>query len=109
MRTIKTIKQAQKIEQGQLTIQKLLNGRLYTSEGWQSFKVAPELREEIAQKVSELLGGRKTTKEAVYHTLKNERPQHWGLSRIHIEGERLSYCAGQDYPAELAEIRKALK
>lgn len=109
MRTIKTIKQAQKIEQNQLNVQKLLNGRLYTSEGWQSFKISDELREEIAEKVSELLGGRKVTREAIYHTLKSERPQHWGLSRIHIKGERFSYCAGQDYPAELAAIRKALK
>ena len=32
-------------------------------------------------------------------------PNHSRFYRVHFDGGRVSYCAGQDYPAEISEAR----
>ena len=32
-------------------------------------------------------------------------PNHSCFYRVHFDGDRVSYCAGQDYPAEVRELR----
>lgn len=83
MRTIKTLNQAFKLSKGQLTAQQLINGQLYTSKGWESFNIDFDLKKLIARNVSELLGGREATKNAILNTLTyGTPPQHWGLDRV---------------------------
>jgi hypothetical protein len=97
----------------QLSAQELINRRSMINGEWQNFEVSDELSEEINDKIIEVLGGQHRTKNTMYNVLRRSSPQHWGLGRIFIEkyGDspiRFSYCAGQDYPAELAQIRKYL-
>jgi hypothetical protein len=97
----------------QLSAQELINRRSMIYGEYQNFEVSDELSEEINGRIIEVLGGQHRTKNTMYNTLRRSTPQHWGLCRIFIEqyGDspiRFSYCAGQDYPAELAQIRKYL-
>lgn len=111
MKTAKKLKDLFKIAEGrQLTAQAVLNERIYAKD----FKLSDELREQIANDVSDVLGGHASTKNAVFNSLNASRPpQHWGLNRILLDdygrGPRWTYCAGQDYPAELNQIRNHLK
>lgn len=98
----------------QVSAQQLINGRMHTkAEGWTNIEISSELREKIADELSELYGGRSKTKSRVYSSLRYGTPQHWGLGRTFLENygnnPRFSYCAGQDYPYELNQIRTALK
>ena len=117
-RTIKSLDQAFKIQEaakGQVTAQQLINERMNLPRlGWSNVIVSDELLEEVAEQVSQMFGGRYTTRAAMKRTLLNERPQHWGLDRIFVEkyGKGpavLKYCAGQDRLTEEPTIRKALK
>lgn len=120
MKTLKSIKQALKIDKGQLTAQRIINGNIKTSKGWETFKLSEEIEEEIAQLVSITLGGRGKTQSQVFNAVSRRSPQHWGLSRIIFTNRpnpkdkrknilSCSYAAGQDYPSELNEIRTAIK
>ena len=120
MKTIKTLKQALKLSKTQLKASDILNGNIYTSKGWESFKVSDDLLDSFALQISDLLGGRAITKNKVYNNLRFGSVSHWGLDRILITKRRLStdkrkfkicvnYCAGQDYVAECNEIRTDLK
>lgn len=35
-------------------------------------------------------------------------PRCWVIDRLYIEGDRVGYCAGQEYRVEMAELRKRL-
>lgn len=101
-------------ENGQVTAQQIINERInLVGQGWTNVEVSSNLKVEVAEIVSELLGGFKKTKESVRFNLLHTRPQHWGLDRIILckRGERMffSYCAGQDYPSEIKTIRNAVK
>lgn len=100
----------------QITIQELLNGRIYLiSKGWSTITITRELRNYIAQNIAEKLGGRGNTPEVIKNALQRQHPpQHWGLSRFVIEkyGDTkpcIVYIAGQDSTWEYREIRKYLK
>lgn len=98
----------------QITAQELLNGRMYLNgSGWTDIELSNTLKEQVANEVSELLGGRNNTKAQVKRALLHRRPQHWGLERVILEkyGKEpfLSYCAGQDYTWETNNIRTYLK
>jgi hypothetical protein len=97
----------------QITAQEILNGRTYINGQWQEITLSPDFRREICETLSELYGGRQTTKNRVYRNLLNERRQHWGLGRTVVcdygSGAHWSYIAGQDQQWESNEIRKALK
>lgn len=114
MKTIKTLKQAYKLSLSQVTVQELINGRMYTSKGWEDVKLSNELKNEIAETVSNYLGGIKRTKERVYNNLMYGKPQHWGLKRFVIECYKnkppyITYITGQDTTWEMKAIRAALK
>ena len=115
MKTFKTLEQIKRFESQQVTIQDLLNGRMYLrNKGWSDVRLTDELKERICLETAGLLGGVYKTKKRVFNTLLNDKPQHWGLDRIFIrqykkEPAVLTYCAGQDYPTELNQIRTALK
>ena len=82
---------------------------------WSSkIKLTDELKEQICDQVSELLGGHHSTRVKVYNNLMSNTPQHWGLDRILVEQygkspAKLKYCAGQHYSEELNTIRTFLK
>lgn len=113
MKTITSHKQAIDLARQQVNAQDLINGRLCTDEGWEDVELSWEYRKELAQEVADILGGWNVTKKSICNNILNGKPQHWGLSRVILESyndnPRLYYCAGQDYPSELATIRKALK
>lgn len=121
MRTLKTLKQALRLQNdGRLTAQDLLRGQLYTTRGWEYFKLDSQFKEELARAVSNALGGHNKTKEKVYNLIRWGSPSHWGLARVMITRRkdpkdkrrkliRVDYCAGQDYIFDLNEIRKDLR
>lgn len=94
----------------QLTLQNIINGRAYFKQGgWGTFTF--ELSENQMEQIVDLIGGHTKTKRNVKWSLQNQKPQHWGLDRI-VYNQRsaaFTYIAGQDYPSELREIRKAMK
>ena len=94
-------------------VQGILNGRLYINNEWASFTITDELRAEIADKVSNHLGGRKKTRERIAWRIRNERFQHWGLGRFCLanygSGVILEYTVGQwGQVIEFQQIRKEL-
>lgn len=100
----------------QLTIQDLLNQRIYLKgRGWSTIIITREFRNYIAENISDRLGGRGNTKEVVKNALQRQYPpQHWGLARFTVEryGDskpRIGYIAGQDSTWEYKEIRTYLK
>ena len=112
MKTIKTLKQLAKIcGKHQINAQEVLNERICSEkEGWITVKIDPDLRVSVCNDLSELYGGHHRTRINVFNTLLYARPQHWGLSRTLLNSDLTwSYCAGQDYVWECAEIRKCLK
>jgi hypothetical protein len=97
-------------EQGlDITLQRVKSGRIY-NDGWQNWNYQLSYQD-IAQ-ISELLGGREKTKTRVANKLRclSTLPSHWSFNRIHWckHSQRWAYNAGQDYPSELATIRKFL-
>lgn len=97
----------------QVTAQEILNGRSHVNGQWQEIEIPHTLRGQVCQRLSEIFGGVKATQERVYAHLMNEQRQHWGLKRVFLEKYDgpafLSYCAGQDMPAEIKAIRNDLK
>jgi hypothetical protein len=95
------------------TAQEIINRRIYLNYNWQDFELSEEAQAEAIEMIVETLGGQNKTKDAIRRTLSYSRPQHWGLRRVIFSkyGDKLrcSYCAGQDYPAELNQIRNAIK
>ena len=102
-------------EENQVTAQQVVNQRLYNKvTGWTDVIIDGELLSKMANEVSQLLGGRHATRDAVDRNLFFNKPQHWGLERIVLEqyGDnppRWAYIAGQDYPSEVRAIRNYLK
>lgn len=95
-------------EQGkEVSLQNIKSGRIYR-DGWQDWDYS--LTDSDIIQISELLGGREKTQNIVANKLRflSSLPSHWGFERIHFckHTKRWAYCAGQDYPAELATIRK---
>lgn len=115
MITFKTLEQVKRRVNQQATVQQLLNERMNVSgQGWVKIKLTDELKEQICDQVSELLGGHHSTRVKVYNNLMSNTPQHWGLDRILVEQygkspAKLKYCAGQHYSEELNTIRTFLK
>lgn len=111
MKTFKTLKQIKRFENQQVSILALLEGRMYLKDkGWSDVRLTEELREEIARRVCDIYGGHKATRQNVYnHLMSSNGGRHWTLDRMYFSCSkemRLSYCAGQDYPYEMAQARK---
>lgn len=68
------------------------------------------LTDNLIEQVCDLLGGRPKTKEKMSNVIKNQTFSQWYLERIiyDFDQKRFTYCAGQDYPAEIAYIRRDL-
>ena len=95
----------------QFTLENLTTERAYLNgSGWNDIKVDESFKDESIEQIVNLLGGRTKTKETIKHALKNTHIHNWFATRIVYEPLRNSwtYTAGQDYPSELATIRKEL-
>ena len=79
--------------------------------GWQNIKIDEDFKNESISQIVNLLGGIKATKEKIKFVIKNTPVSSWFASRIVFEPliNKWTYIAGQDYPAELQEIRNQLK
>ena len=116
MITFKTLKQVYKAV-NQATIQQLLNGRVYLKlKGWTDIKISDELRELLALRASEILGGHTKTQTAIFDNLNQvlRIPQHYTLERMHVskydnDPIEIDYCPGQSMPIELKEGRNHVK
>ena len=93
----------------QLTLQQVINQRACINHVYQAFSF--KLNVDQLRQIVMLIGGHSETRRAIMQTLTSGKPQHWGLDRIlySAKRDRFEYCAGQDYPVEMKEIRKALK
>lgn len=107
---MKNLKEILQTAKNQVTAQHLINGKIYTSEGWTNFDL--EDKTELFSLISDALGGHQKTKDSIKWNL-YKNPQHWGLSRIFLSLRDnkiyCSYCAGQDYQAETQLIRNYIK
>jgi len=113
MKTFNSFEELLKDATGQINAQEIINRRAYIGGVWQSFEVTEDFISEFIESVVSILGGQNRTKSDMRFNLRRTASQHWGLSRIILSkyGEspaRWSYCAGQDYPSEIATIRKYL-
>jgi hypothetical protein len=93
----------------QLNLYNLIAQSIYLNgAGW--IKTNNLLTDELIDQVCDLLGGHKRTKEKMFHVIRRGGFSKWYLERIiySFTRKRFEYCAGQDYPAELAEIRRDL-
>jgi hypothetical protein len=79
--------------------------RMDNWEDWEYY-----LTDQDRQQIADLLGGRISTREIVRSRLRflPELPSFWAFDRIIFckHSKRWTYTAGQDYPGELAMIRK---
>ena len=96
---------------GQLTARKILDGRAYGPDGWENFEMTSELSASVVYDIADTIGGRK--KDLVRNRLHYWKVTHWALDRLILNKRSdntyyWSYCAGQDYPGELGELRRYL-
>jgi hypothetical protein len=102
-------------EHTQVTAQDLINRRLYLKgEGWGNITLSDDFSRSFAENISQRLGGRSHTKEAVKRAIMWRHPQHWGLSRFILQQYKngapfIGYVAGQDQQWESNVIRTYLK
>lgn len=97
----------------QVTGQELINGRTHVFGEWQDILLSDALKNEVICQISELFGGRETSKSYIRYNLRSSKPQHWGLSRVVISKykdspARLEYITGQDFTYESRVIRNYL-
>ncbi len=96
------------VESGKdITLQNIKSGRIYDN-GWKDWDY--QLNEMDVIGIATLLGGWEKTQNLVANKLRSlsTLPSHWAFDRIHFckHSKRWAYTAGQDYPSELATIRK---
>ena len=95
-----------------ITFQVIKSKRVHTKEGWLNFVLSPEVVETIVDAVVDCLGGQKKYKSALKQSL-TFTSYHWSYERLGIrlfeDSVKVSYFAGQDYVAELRNIRNYLK
>lgn len=92
----------------------VINGRYHDKiDGWSQCTFTDDLEEQLIDLFMDQIGGWEKSKAAIRRAVEFHKPQHWALSRFFLEERNnkimLVYCAGQDYPAELAELRRYLK
>lgn len=97
----------------QVTAQEIINRRSFLDGEWQTIDLTDRCEDEFISAVLDILGGWTKNQIRMGYVLRRSKPQHWGLGRIFIEkfGDspaRVTYCAGQDYPYELKQIRQYL-
>lgn len=91
------------------TLANVISQRLHGSKGWGDcvYGLTAQDRDDIVS----VLGGNSVSKRAAYRLLRSisTAGSYWAWERIMCDGGRWSYCAGQDYPGELNEIRKYIR
>lgn len=108
--TLATNELLQLAEKGyDVTLQNIKSQRIRDIEsGWKDWSY--QLTDEDIACIADLLGGWERTRNIVANRLRSlsSIPSNWAFDRIHFckHSKRWAYCAGQDYPAELATIRK---
>jgi hypothetical protein len=99
-----------------ITLNNLISGRAYFEKGgWEKFTY--ELNEKDIDSIKGILGGRKDTPQRIDSALRyrlGNIAQCGILDRLYVrkaKGKNVywSYCAGQDYTAELKTVRDHLK
>lgn len=107
--TAMTIRQVIELTKKSVNLSMVNSGRIFT-DNWQDCKI--ELSEQDKEDIVNLLGGWERTKVNVRRALDyiGSMRSKWFLERIYFcnISNRWAYCAGQDYTAELALIRKEL-
>lgn len=94
----------------QTSIYNVLNNRAHVKGiGHTAVKFSEELKGEIFRATVETIGGRNALK--VRRFLNNGRHlKHFALERLFVECREgkisVNYCAGQDYPGELQDLRR---
>lgn len=92
-----------------VTLQNVKSGRMRTNaEIWHDWYY--NLTDSDIQQITDVLGGRQRTRDIIGRRLRSlsSMPSKWFLDRIHFckHSNKWRYCAGQDHPGELAEIRR---
>jgi len=111
MKTKRTYKSIESLKNkvNNLNLYNLMNQCIYLENvGW--INTNNLLTDELIDQVCNLLGGHMKTKEKIFNVLSCQKFNKWYLERINYNFKRkcFTYCAGQDYPRELQEIRKDL-
>jgi len=114
MKTFNTYQELIEATGNQLTAQQVINKRVYIkADNWQAVEFTPEFMDHFNKDILNVIGGHQQTRARLRSVLEYSKPQHWALSRIFLNdygtGPRWGYCAGQDYTAELQQLRNALK
>lgn len=107
-RVYKTIKGMARQSFMQFTFDNVQAGHLYVErKGWIRATLTNEALIAARQQIADILGGR--DRERILRAL-NSTPSHWSFSRFiwNAQNNNFYYCAGQDYPSELASIRRDL-
>ena len=93
----------------QLNASEVINKRYHNKlTGWSKLNLSDTEQEKFIRKLVDAIGGRKKT--YLIRLFTYSRPNHWALRRFFISPSdgRITYCAGQDYIAELNELRRYL-
>jgi hypothetical protein len=97
------------IKDNQTSIYNVLNNRAYVKgKGHTQVFFSAEIKDLLFKLTVNVIGGRNQLK--VRRFLNNGEYKHYTLERLFIESYNdkisVSYCAGQDYTAELSNLRK---
>lgn len=85
-----------------LTAEGMANKRAYFKDGWwYDFKISQEAEDEFWNGMAHVVWRRPSERQ-----IRNLRyAKSWMLQRLMFSDGRYSYCAGQDYPAEIRTIQ----
>ncbi len=97
------------IKDNQTSIYNVLNNRAYIKGiGHTKVMFSKEIKDILFKLTVDVIGGRNSQK--VRRFLANGEYKHFALERMFIESYNgnisVNYCAGQDYTAELSDLRK---
>jgi hypothetical protein len=95
----------------QFNLHNLVHNRVpLKDKGWTDISIDEDFFNESINDIAELVGGRAKTKEIVRFNLRNKPVSNWFTNRIVLTPKNVwTYIVGQDYTAEMKEIRKQLK
>lgn len=95
----------------QFNLHHLIHQRAHLNEkGWTDIAIDQSFFDKSIDDVVDLIGGRGNTKEEIKFKLRNQPVSAWFTNRFIFSPYNIwVYVAGQDYVAEMSEIRKYLK
>lgn len=99
---------SKKIEQ--FTLDNLVHNRAHIpNDGWRDISIEQSFFDESIDSIVDLIGGNQGTKNTIRFNLRNRPINSWFTNRFVYYNDRWIYIGGQDYTAEMKEIRKILK